>query len=171
MPRCPSCKLQAAPISYEGVRIYHCGGCGGHWMAPERLDVILERREVCMPKPVRDAMWNIAEEHNRVEQLWCFSCGTPMVKEAFRYWDEIRVDRCEKCGGLWLDRGELELCQIFWEYARDNPQHWQNQDVIARKAELEALLRARQHEIRSSNEVDNLDDLLGFFAMSWFRRP
>ncbi|MBL8878069.1 MAG: zf-TFIIB domain-containing protein [Phycisphaerales bacterium] len=171
MPRCPSCKLQADPISYEGVRIYHCGGCGGHWMSPERLDVILERREIVMPEPVRDAMWNLAERHNSVGQLWCFSCGTEMTKETFRYWNEIHIDRCGKCDGLWLDRGELELCQIFWEYARDNPDQWQNEDAVARRAELEALLKARRDEVRAGIGTKDAPGLLAFFAGALFSRP
>lgn len=170
MPRCPACKLQAAPIQYEGVRIYNCGGCGGHWMTPERLDQILERREVEMPAPVKQAMWNIAESSNSVKPLWCFTCGTPMVKEPFRYWNEIQVDRCNKCGGLWLDRGELELCQIFWEYARDNPDQWKNKEAHVRAAELQAMHRMRLDNARAAINGDDDDGMLGFLASGFFGR-
>lgn len=164
MPRCPNCKLQAMPIEYEGVRIYHCGGCGGHWMSPERLEVILERRELSMPEAVRQKMWDIAESSNSTGTLWCFSCGTEMVKEAFLYWDEIRVDRCPKCRGLWLDRGELELCQVFWEYAQDNPQQWSGGDAVTRVAELNARLRIRREAMRSAVSAGDRAGVLSFLA-------
>jgi Zn-finger nucleic acid-binding protein len=152
------------PIEYEGVRIYHCGGCGGHWMSPERLDVILGRRELVMPEPVKQRMWSIADSNDSAEVLWCFGCGTEMVKESFLYWDEIRVDRCPKCRGLWLDRGELELCQIFWEYAQDNPDQWSGADAIARKAELNARARMQQDALRSAVSSKDTSGMLSFFA-------
>lgn len=36
----------------------------------------------------------------------CPACGTPLV--ALEY-DELEVDHCLGCGGLWLDAGELEF--------------------------------------------------------------
>src|SRR5690606_6806859 len=115
MPHCPVCRVQADPISYEGVRIYNCGQCGGHWLSDARLDVILERRDVAMPEPVRQKMMDLADASHTSDTLLCMTCGREMRKERFKYWDDIQLDRCPKCNGLWLDRGELEKCQIYWE--------------------------------------------------------
>jgi Zn-finger nucleic acid-binding protein len=151
MARCPLCRTQVGLIKYEGVPIYNCGTCGGHWLTPNKLDVILARRDVVMPEPVQRRMIEIANESNSSQRLWCWTCGREMVKEAFKHWDEIQIDRCTKCGGVWLDRGELEKCQIFWEYMQNHPDT-PAADLIARKAALEAQWRDRRAQIRAEAE-------------------
>jgi Zn-finger nucleic acid-binding protein len=151
MPRCPVCKTQADLIRYEGVPIYNCGSCGGHWLTQSKLDVILARREVVMPDPVKQKMLEIAAAADSRQGLWCMTCAREMVKEPFKGWSEIQLDRCTKCGGLWLDRGELEKCQIFWEYQQDHPDA-PGADLRARKAALEAQWQTRQAELRSAAE-------------------
>lgn len=148
MPRCPVCRTQADPITYEGVRIYNCGSCGGHWLTHARLDVILQRREVDMPEPVKQKMMDIADESDSTETLLCMTCGCEMLKEAFKYWNDIHIDHCPKCDGIWLDKGELEKCQIYWEYAEEHPEQWENADVIARKAMLCAELEQRRERAK-----------------------
>ena len=144
MPRCPKCKRQCDPIRYEGVRIYNCGPCGGHWMEEARLSVILERREIDMPDPVKREMVRIAEESDSAQQLWCITCGCAMKKDAFKHWPEIQLDYCERCGGIWLDRGELEKCQIYWECMRDHPEVWETNKFLERQVLLDAMLEARR---------------------------
>jgi Zn-finger nucleic acid-binding protein len=152
MPRCPKCKTQLAPIGYEGVRIYNCDGCGGHWLSQARLDVILRRRELEMPEAVKQKMMDLADASNAVERLTCFTCGKPMIREPFKYWEDIQIDRCAKCEGIWLDRGELEKCQIYWEYAQDHPEEWQNAPELERKALLELEWQKRRDESRALRE-------------------
>ncbi|MBU0637849.1 MAG: zf-TFIIB domain-containing protein [Planctomycetes bacterium] len=151
MPRCPICKTQAERIKYEGVPVYNCGSCGGHWVSPARLDVILARRDMQMPEPVKQKMMAIADEADSKQELWCMTCGTSMLKEQFRYWPEIKLDRCPKCNGIWLDRGELEKCQIYWEYAQDHPDE-EHADLLARKALLDAEWARRKSEIRDRRD-------------------
>ena len=152
MPRCPICKTKADLIRYEGATIYNCGSCGGHWMSEARLDVILARREVVMPDPVKRKMIEIADESNSTQELWCVTCGKAMVKEQFKHWAEIQLDRCPKCNGIWLDRGELEKCQIYWEHLQDNPEQWESMSLIARKALLDAEFSRRRAEMREQRE-------------------
>jgi Zn-finger nucleic acid-binding protein len=149
VPRCPKCRVQADLIKYEGVTVYNCGSCGGHWLTEARLDVILKRREVVMPEPVRQKMMDIADASDTRERLLCITCGVEMVKERFKYWDDIILDRCPKCNGLWLDRSELEKCQVYWEYAQDHPEEWENRGAIEKQALAEAQLAARREELRS----------------------
>ena len=152
MPRCPKCKIQAEPISYEEVRIYNCGSCGGHWLAPTRLDLILERRTMQMPEAVQQKMMDIADDSNTKEPLFCFTCATEMTKRQFRWWDDITLDHCPKCEGIWLDQGELEKCQIYWEYAEDNPEEWKDLGLEERKAMIEVELQRRKQQLKDELE-------------------
>lgn len=38
----------------------------------------------------------------------CVDDGTPMIKEAK---GELVIDTCPRCGGVWLDAGEMEAIQ------------------------------------------------------------
>ncbi|MCB9778809.1 MAG: zf-TFIIB domain-containing protein [Alphaproteobacteria bacterium] len=38
----------------------------------------------------------------------CPGCGEKMTEYTWPTWTDIRLDVCGKCGGRWLDRGELE---------------------------------------------------------------
>ena len=70
-----------------------------------------------------------------------------MVKQQFRDWHEIIIDQCPRCSAIWLDPGELEKIQIYWEYAQDHPDpHYL--DVTARKAELQAKWQQRMQQKR-----------------------
>ncbi|MGD8454601.1 MAG: zf-TFIIB domain-containing protein [Phycisphaerae bacterium] len=152
MPHCPICKTRTDLIKYEGVPIYNCGTCGGHWLDRAKLQTIVVRREVVMPEPVKRKMIEIADASNSTQELWCLTCGKAMVKEQFKHWPEIQIDRCPKCNGIWLDRGELEKCQIYWEYVQDNPDSEEAQRAV-RMAQLDARWQSRQAELR--DQVDN----------------
>jgi Zn-finger nucleic acid-binding protein len=171
MPRCPLCRTQCDRINYEGVSIYNCGSCGGHWLSPARLDVICKRREYEMPEPVKQKMMEIADASDTAERLLCITCGKEMVKEQFKHWPEIRIDRCPKCNGIWLDRGELEKCQIYWEYAQDHPEEWENSDLVARQALLEAELQNRKADLRRQVEEAEEARRMGYYGTTSFGHP
>ena len=151
MPRCPLCKTPTDLIKYEGVPIYNCGSCGGHWVTAARLEAIVRRREIVMPDAVKRKMVEIADASDSAQKLYCFTCGTEMRKEQFKHWPEIRIDHCPRCDGIWLDRGELEKCQIYWEYMQDHPDA-RRMDVVARKAALDAEFVQRKAELKEQRE-------------------
>lgn len=148
MPRCPVCKDLCARTRYEEVPLYQCGQCGGYWLTYVQLDRICSRREIQMPEPVQQKMMDLADASNSTQTLWCLGCGKEMIKEQFKFWDDIQLDRCPKCNGVWLDCGELEKCQIYWEYAQDNPDQWENRDAYERSQLLQAEWMNRQAEVQ-----------------------
>lgn len=153
MPRCPICRTQVDLIRYEGLPVHNCGTCGGYWITPARFSAILRKREVTMPDAVQARMIALADASNSTEKLWCWTCGREMVKEAFKHWSDIQLDRCTKCGGIWLDRGELEKCQIYWEYMQDHPD-----SDVSRQAEQQAMLDSRW-AVRKARLRDKVDRL------------
>lgn len=50
-----------------------------------------------------------AEARKRLHWMHCPKCGSELAEILFR---EQRVDRCEACGGIWLDAGELEALAL-----------------------------------------------------------
>lgn len=173
MPRCPVCRTQTHLTKYEGVPIHNCGSCGGYWVTDFKLERILGSREMVMPEPVKQRMMDLAEQHDSMGRLLCMNCGVEMKKERFKHWDDIQLDRCPRCDGVWLDCGELEKCQIYWEYAQDHPEEWENRDMIDRKQRLETELERRRREREVTPFEDPhlahgpgvLDSLRGLFGL------
>lgn len=171
MPRCPKCRSATDLIKYEGVSIHNCGVCGGHWLNDLKFDRILNTREVVMPEAVQQKMIAMADAANSQERLFCWTCGKQMVKESFKHWPEIQLDRCPGCNGLWLDQGELEKCQIYWEHMQDNPDS-ETAQRAARLGELDAQWAQRKADIEEEIEqaVNARND--GLLDVLWdiFRR-
>ena len=49
------------------------------------------------------------DEQQKLHWMRCPKCGSELSEIAYR---EQRVDRCESCGGVWLDAGELEAMAL-----------------------------------------------------------
>ena len=69
------------------------------------------RRDIELVRQRRAALDRVrrAQEDERVrQQYWmkCPKCGTRLVDQEHAY---VRIETCPGCGGMFLDRGELEL--------------------------------------------------------------
>lgn len=45
----------------------------------------------------------------------CPCCALPLEAVEYAYCSRILIDRCAKCGGIWLDAGELEALEKFFK--------------------------------------------------------
>ncbi len=152
MNRCPKCKTATHRVHYEGAPLRICGQCGGYWVGDLALKAIANRREMRFDNAVKEKFLQLAEQSNSTDPLLCLSCGKYMIKERFKDWDDIVIDRCMSCGGIWLDPGELEKIQIYWEYFQDHPEE-SNIDVIERRAILEAQLAQRRSDAGQTRDL------------------
>lgn len=164
MARCPKCRTQTALIPYEGVKIQHCGSCGGNWLTDAKLDLILARRDSKFEGAVAEKLDEMARESASTEPLMCITCGTMMKREPFRAWPEVQLDVCPRCEGIWFDQAELEKCQMLWEAAKSDPKQMKRIEKHA-VAELD-MLRSKQEaeEFRDSVQDMNTIDGGSFFA-------
>ncbi|MAG94633.1 MAG: hypothetical protein CMJ48_12925 [Planctomycetaceae bacterium] len=130
---CPNCASGLRTITYEGVEIETCEGCGGEWLDADELGHVVRAREERFNEHERRA---IAEATGitgvRLEDvdrdLVCPKCGG--TTDAINYGGDsgIIIDRCTACHGFWLDGAELEKIQMVvegWEDAlpEDLAQH------------------------------------------------
>lgn len=97
---------------YEGVRVRVCGRCSGVLVGHPQLKLIVQRREVEIP---REGGLNSTQGSER--KNGCPACEAAMRKR--RYRNSITVDQCPTCRSVWLDRGELEDLQLLAEMAAD----------------------------------------------------
>jgi len=65
----------------------------------------LERRRKGVFGKVANVQVLEREGQKLLHWMFCPKCGAELTEVAYR---DQRVDRCEACGGIWLDAGELE---------------------------------------------------------------
>lgn len=46
------------------------------------------------------------EREKQIHWMKCPKCGSDLKEEEM---NKVMIDRCTSCGGIWLDKGELEL--------------------------------------------------------------
>ncbi len=117
---CPNCQSSLRELSYEGAHIHTCDACGGEYIAPDAMTSIVNTREKRFPgaapgelaahKPV----FGVPEAETR-RVVGCPGCDGAMEVVNYGGDSGVFVDRCPRCGGLWLDCDELEKIQILME--------------------------------------------------------
>jgi uncharacterized protein len=95
--RCPRCKIPLVRTEYQrGTEVYWCSLCSGIWVDGEELYEILQISPDAIPVAVR--------KDNKV----CPRCGSRLFYPVNFQDTGIIIDICEKCKGIWFDRGELQ---------------------------------------------------------------
>lgn len=121
---CPRDGAQLAAERYEaGVEVDRCADCGGVWLdagelerAQETIEKEHDAGELSRIESVA-AAWELARQRSR-GQISCPKCGRGLEAREYAYCSRILVDRCPGCRGVWLDAGELEALERFFEQER-----------------------------------------------------
>ena len=121
---CPCCNTRLETIEYEGVSINTCPGCKGEFIDPTELSHIVRAREERFAPDVlssvadRTPVFGVPSD-DRTRTLECPACQSHMQVLNYATDTGISIDRCEGCGGVWLDDQELENVQALLELWAD----------------------------------------------------
>ena len=118
--QCPKCNQALTGIDYQGVHIETCPACGGDWLDAGELGNILQARKARFTEQECVAVAQAAKITGTKltglnRQLTCPKCGG--ATHPVNYGDDsgLIMDKCSACGGVWLERGELEKIQELVE--------------------------------------------------------
>jgi len=105
MNPCPRCNVPLLVEEHGDITMEICGRCCGRWMDPDDLKGVLHVIKLPVDGP---AVRTGVDLTDVPENALCPRCGLPM--EPFNYAGDsgVILDKCQDCGGLWLDRGNLE---------------------------------------------------------------
>jgi len=104
---CPVCRIGLVDQKFDGVSFAECPQCAGIWILEEELKRLesvgvdeLKRldgmeRPMSVPPPAASSVFA------------CPSCGQAMEQFHFLYNTPIMLHRCQPCGGLWIEDGEM----------------------------------------------------------------
>jgi len=117
---CPACKNTLEEMSVEDIRLDVCqNGCGGIWFDNFELMKIDEPDEYDAEK-LLDINIDESIKVDQEIQRKCPKCKNQfMLRHFFSVKRSVTVDECPKCGGVWLDDGELGRIRKQFESDED----------------------------------------------------
>lgn len=93
-----------------GVAVRACPHCGGYWMAA--VSYWRWRESLSESLPNFDMQDGGEDEANdSAEAKLCPVDGGFLIRHQVGYGLDFYLDRCGRCGGMWLDQGEWEALQ------------------------------------------------------------
>ena len=103
MMNCPKCSSEALveTLSLGNIPLDVCPGCSGIWFDKGELEELLKQSQ----------NWHSADFtliNPKAEGLVCPRCKNNMTRGGMVN-PLLLVDRCQSCGGIWLDAHELDL--------------------------------------------------------------
>jgi Zn-finger nucleic acid-binding protein len=119
--QCPRDGAELKSRTYEAnVEIDECPSCGGTFLDRgelERIQAAVEndhRREVA--KPVDTVLEERqAEREEALPLIDCPKCSHSMERRRYGLGSMTVIDVCPEGDGIWLDRGELQALERFYE--------------------------------------------------------
>jgi Mlc titration factor MtfA (ptsG expression regulator)/Zn-finger nucleic acid-binding protein len=121
--RCPRDGGTLASQNYEAdVQADVCPSCRGMWLDRGELERIQETVEHDHSGELGDIA-QIASAYEMARQkagagIPCPRCQRAMASKEYGYCSQILIDLCPHCEGVWLDRGEIQALERFFERER-----------------------------------------------------
>lgn len=119
--KCPRDGSALETRTYEAkIEIDACATCGGMWLDKGELEAIQETRERDYRSTLENVSDTVKRSINEVAQLEtspirCLKCGVEMETREYGYCSQIIIDTCPEGCGLWLDAGEIQALEKFFE--------------------------------------------------------
>ncbi|MBN2121215.1 MAG: zf-TFIIB domain-containing protein [Candidatus Omnitrophica bacterium] len=161
--KCPVCSAAMVEEDFGGVKVDVCRqGCKGIWFDWMELEKLDENNEGC-GKALKEALnWQRVNDEGR-PPVDCPKCGLPMHIHIYKSSKEINVDECYKCGGFFLDSGELKLI-------RDNTMTDEELEVYAESlmSDVPEFGKAQQDLVKMKRRNDAIRNYTRFLRASYY---
>ena len=99
---CPRDKAELRPFRVGEVHVDTCHTCTGVWLDAGELGRVAHDTEL-------EAIALAAQDQGRVSGFACPRCAGPCHPALV---EEVELDACERCGGIWLDANELHETRL-----------------------------------------------------------
>lgn len=97
---CPKCHGALHEMEIEGVKVDFCSPCKGIWFDKDEMAFMAELPEDLPEVDVQQAA--VATDFD------CPRCNNVKLQTMkFVKAEDLLIDRCPACQGIWLDKGEL----------------------------------------------------------------
>ncbi len=97
---CPKCQDELHEMHIEGVDVDFCDSCKGIWFDKDEMAFMAELPSDIPAQDVEDTVKPTVYPCPRCE-------NTQLEEMRFVQANDLLIDRCPECRGIWLDKGEL----------------------------------------------------------------
>jgi len=118
--KCPIDQIELEKKNYESlVEIDECPKCSGIWLDQGELEKIQDIQENDYSEDLKKVPNEMIAAHEKARQqnaadITCPNCKVEMFKKE-GYATQIVIDKCPKCFGVWLNKGELKALEVFFD--------------------------------------------------------
>lgn len=108
MPRtCPDCNIALDARDFQGITIDACPKCAGIFFDDGEVAAIKAKGLDAMDELEKAVVPQVTTEAAQGKFRRCSNCGSAMDKFRYMYHSDVVLDQCERCGGIWVQDGEL----------------------------------------------------------------
>jgi Zn-finger nucleic acid-binding protein len=120
--KCPHDGTELSTRTYEAqIEVDECPKCNGMWLDKGELEQVQEtiandyRAELRgIPNSTVEA-YKAARGRGPDDALKCPKCDDMLHQREHGYCSQIYIDVCQGCRGVWLNAGELQELEMFFE--------------------------------------------------------
>lgn len=106
---CPVCNNSMKDEDFGGLTVKVCdAGCKGLWFECGEL-AKLDQDNEGVGQALQDALAAPRSNTEHRGDLQCPECSIAMHHHRYKSEKEVNIDECYKCGGIFLDSGELKV--------------------------------------------------------------
>jgi len=119
--KCPACKSPLREKNAGDITLDLCyGGCGGIWFDAAELERVNARAATTL-----HSVWQIPVSNVKLtDPRHCPRCNLVLERKWFSDSQQVEIDQCTKCGGIWLDAGEFSRIYDEIKGAKVAPPRW-----------------------------------------------
>ena len=166
---CPACGRPLSTQVAGPITVDTCsGGCGGIWFDHFELKKVDEQTEAAgesLLEVPRDSSLKVDTSKRRS----CPKCGPEIVMA--RHYSSVKrqvtIDECPKCGGIWLDPGEL--ADIRSEFANEAKRHSAAEETFEKQFDP-VLNEMRQEDEAELAKAQHFAHVLRFICPSYYEK-
>jgi len=107
--KCPRDGTELEKVEILGLELDKCHKCDGIWFDRGELERIREAPQADLEEVLEVKYGDPKYKEAPVAgYMRCPRCGARLQQQRYTYLNPVKVDRCEKCLGFWLDDTELD---------------------------------------------------------------
>lgn len=133
MLKCPRDGALLQPVNALGVTLDRCDHCGGLWCDTGELERLRELDVSDVENQIELQCGDARQPAGTVEAyMRCPRCTDARLQGiTITLTKRVRVDRCESCLGIWLDKNELNAVIAERHSISDTPRRESNERLSA----------------------------------------
>ncbi|RPI18949.1 MAG: hypothetical protein EHM58_03575 [Ignavibacteriae bacterium] len=137
--KCPIDKTELENQKYESIVTADvCPECEGMFLDKGELEQI----ESMITDDYKNNLSNLPDDIEEAYEMSkqesapainCPKCDAEMERKEYGYSSQILIDQCTNCGGIWLNKNEIQQIELFYETSRKESEFESDEDVFIKR--------------------------------------